>query len=391
MKSKWTIVKLGEIVFEERLPVGTFDGNGLPVLGVTNVDGVTHTGVTASEDLSKYLRLKPGRFVYNPYRINVGSLGLSSETQDGITSPAYVVFGPRERIEAKYLHYFLKSARGSQLINYYGNRGTVRSALRFNDLCQIEIPLPPLAEQRRIVAGIDELAAKIHEARTLRQQTAEASETLLGSAIIAAIASVDIKVAENLSPLKSVCEMITDGAHNTPAYVDEGVPLLTAKNVFWDRIDNLNVRYISREDHEQIFRRCPVRRGDVLFINIGATTGTARKVDIDLEFSVKNVAMLRAAPQLLDADFLLYMLRGPRVRGEIAKLQAQTCQQFLSLRDIRNLKIPVPPINEQRRIVAELDALETQVDSLKRLQTETAAELDALLPSILDRAFKGEL
>ena len=54
-------------------------------------------------------------------------------------------------------------------------------------------------------------------------------------------------------------------------------------------------------------------------------------------------------------------------------------------------RIPVPPLAEQRRIVAELDALQAEVDGLKRLQAETSAELDALLPAILDRAFKGEL
>jgi type I restriction enzyme S subunit len=59
--------------------------------------------------------------------------------------------------------------------------------------------------------------------------------------------------------------------------------------------------------------------------------------------------------------------------------------------DVEELRLPFPPIVEQRRIVAELDALQAEVDALKRLQAETAAELDALLPAILDKAFKGEL
>jgi type I restriction enzyme S subunit len=58
---------------------------------------------------------------------------------------------------------------------------------------------------------------------------------------------------------------------------------------------------------------------------------------------------------------------------------------------LRSAEIPVPPLPEQHRIVAELDALQTEVDALKHLQTETAVELDALLPSILDKAFKREL
>ena len=66
-------------------------------------------------------------------------------------------------------------------------------------------------------------------------------------------------------------------------------------------------------------------------------------------------------------------------------------QGNLNLKLLRNVELPLPQIPEQRRIVAELDALQAEVDALKRLQAETAAELDALLPAILDRAFKGEL
>jgi type I restriction enzyme S subunit len=61
------------------------------------------------------------------------------------------------------------------------------------------------------------------------------------------------------------------------------------------------------------------------------------------------------------------------------------------LREICALPIPLPPLSEQRRVVAELDTLQAEVDALKRLQAETTAGLDALLPAILDRAFKGEL
>lgn len=69
----------------------------------------------------------------------------------------------------------------------------------------------------------------------------------------------------------------------------------------------------------------------------------------------------------------------------------QAAQPVVSQKKINPVRIPVPPLPEQRRIVAELDALQAEVDALKRLQAETAAELKALLPAILDRAFKREL
>jgi type I restriction enzyme, S subunit len=72
-------------------------------------------------------------------------------------------------------------------------------------------------------------------------------------------------------------------------------------------------------------------------------------------------------------------------------MQEGTSVPQINKGDIAPLEIPVPPLAEQRRIVAELDTLQAEVDALKRLQAETAAELDALLPALLDRAFKGEL
>ena len=76
---------------------------------------------------------------------------------------------------------------------------------------------------------------------------------------------------------------------------------------------------------------------------------------------------------------------------DLASMQTGTSVPQINKGDLAPLSIPVPPLPEQRRIVAELDALQAEVDALKRLQAETAVELDALLPSILDRAFKGEI
>jgi restriction endonuclease S subunit len=81
----------------------------------------------------------------------------------------------------------------------------------------------------------------------------------------------------------------------------------------------------------------------------------------------------------------------PFAFAECAVCFDQVTAQIPSHRLSVNLWICLLPLAEQRRIVAELDALQAEVDALKRLQAETAAELDALLPALLDRAFKGEL
>lgn len=91
-------------------------------------------------------------------------------------------------------------------------------------------------------------------------------------------------------------------------------------------------------------------------------------------------------------DFLVYALGSRRVRLQVGHLGKTTAGNIgISGSNAKSFQVPVPPIEDQHRIVGELDALQLQVDALKKLQAETAAELDALMPSILDKAFKGEL
>jgi len=92
-------------------------------------------------------------------------------------------------------------------------------------------------------------------------------------------------------------------------------------------------------------------------------------------------------PRFVNAAFI-----SPVVANQLLQFKKQTTNVCaLYWKNLKDILIPMPPLSEQRRIVAELDALQREVDALKRLQAETAIELDALLPAILDKAFKGKL
>ena len=389
MSNPWPSSRLGDVVREEREQVGTLDGNGLPVLGVTNVEGVTQTGVEASDDKSKYLRLRPSRFVYNPYRINVGSIGLSSESQDGICSPAYVIFVPTERIEADFLRLYLKSARGNQLINFHGNRGSVRSALRFDDLCEIEIPLPPVAEQRRVVTRIEELIATIDEVRTLRHQAADETAALVPSGM----ADKFRRLAEEhpIKKLKTLCDVVRGGSPRpagSPSYYGGTIPFLKVGDLTKD--DGMYVYEASATVNEFGREQSRYIEGDTLMLtNSGATLGVPKITKIAGCFNDGSQAFLNLDSSV-SKEYLYYLFKSKTLwfREQLARGQGQP---NLNTDMTKQMDVPVPPLAKQRRIVAELDALQAEVDALKRLQAETSVELDALLPSILDKAFKGEL
>lgn len=121
----------------------------MKVVGVSNQIGITATNHKKSNDLSKYQLIEEGDFAYNPYRINVGSIGLVPQGLVGLVSPAYVVFRTKNLLPELLLD-FLKSNDGLFQIGKYA-RGTVRKALRFEDLCQIEMQIPSIEKQSTIL------------------------------------------------------------------------------------------------------------------------------------------------------------------------------------------------------------------------------------------------
>ena len=153
-------------------------------------------------------------------------------------------------------------------------------------------------------------------------------------------------------------------------------------------------RTVSEEDFRFYTARNKPRLGDVLLTRVGAGIGEAAVVDQDIEFAIYvSLALIRPDNSKLLPEFLVHWLNSLEGRASSRKetLGKGHSQGNLNLKLLRGVVLPLPPLADQRRIVAELDALQAEVDALKKLQAETAAELDALLPSLLDRAFKGEL
>jgi restriction endonuclease S subunit len=130
-------------------------------------------------DMSRYLRVEQGWFAYNPMRINVGSLGWAEKDDlAGVISPDYVVFSCTERVEPRLVYLFLIGRPGLQAINGE-TAGSVRERLYFQSLTRIKFPLPPIDEQRRLVERIDALAAKIEEAKRVREEAMNKADALL--------------------------------------------------------------------------------------------------------------------------------------------------------------------------------------------------------------------
>lgn len=340
----------------------------------------------------KRLRVRAGQFILSKIDARHGASGLVPPDLDGaMVSHDFPVFDiDQSRLLPAYLEWWSRSPEFTELCGRASEGTTNRVRLKEPKLLAAEIPLPSLAEQRRIVARIEQLATRIDEAHDLRRSSRADVDLLLTTILRVAYEEAN-GLAGGTERLGALCRQITDGAHHTPRYVAEGVPFLSVKDISSGEIRFDHAKRISPEQHAELTRRSRPERGDVLLTKIG-TTGIAKVIDVDREFSLfVSLALLKLDRTRLDPQFAEHMLNSPQVRDRSRAGTRGVGNQNLVLRTIRELPVPAPPLAEQRRLADGIDEVRRKLASLMSYQDETNKALEELLPCVLERAFRGEL
>jgi type I restriction enzyme S subunit len=186
---------------------------------------------------------------------------------------------------------------------------------------------------------------------------------------------------------------VRDGTHDTPKYVTNGVPLVTSKNLKQGKIDFDNVKFISLEDSEKINTRSGVDDGDILFAMIGSI-GNPVLVNKTRDFSIKNMALFKPIKfKLFNMEYLLNYLQ--LEQESMKRKAAGGVQSFISLTFLRKYLVPLPPLAEQKRIVAKIEELMPYVYKYDAAYSEVE-ELNKKFPedmqkSVLLYAVQGKL
>lgn len=303
-----------------------------------------------------------------------------------------------------YLYKFTGKLRG---------RGVGIQGLSNEAIHQVICPLPPLAEQKRIVAKIKELLPYIDRyekawsrledfnkrfpvdmqksilqmaiqgklvpqvpeegtGEDLFQQIQAEKQRLIKAGTIKKEKQLpgitedeipfDIPESWKWVRFSDVLD-VRDGTHDTPKYVTSGIPLVTSKNLVDGKIDFDTTKLISQEDAQAINLRSAVDDGDILFAMIG-TIGNPVLVKKDREFCIKNMALFKAINKdLFDMKYLLLFLQNEQ--HVMKKKASGGVQSFVSLKFLRNYLLPLPPLAEQKRIVAKLEEILPMCERLK--------------------------
>lgn len=398
-RSAWPTVRLGEVLTPVSREEVVDAAKEYRLLGV-RLDGrgpfLRELVTGANTAAKKLFRVAKGDFIYSRLFAWRGAFGvIGGELDDSCVSGEFRTFVPApDRVDVEFLrHWFQLPATLERVtVDCSGSTPLTRNRFKEHFFLALEIPLPPLAEQQRIVARIEALAARIAEARTLRQQAGEEAETVLSNRVGQVFSQLEAR--HESREFASFDPHVTSGPRNWAKHYEEsGFRFYRAQDVGpQGRILEDSRVFITPPPGEQ-GRSAMLQGGDLMLVITGATVGRATVYREGLEpgFVSQHVGICRLPQEEVEPEFALWGLRGSGGQAQLLGQRYGQGKPGLNLSNIRSLSLPFPPLPEQRRIVAELDALQAQVDALKHLQTETAAELDALLPSILDRAFKGEL
>lgn len=298
-----------------------------------------------------------------------------------------------ELLDKKYLYYFLewdkeniKAAQGAGTTMIHVTKGSMEARL---------MPIPPLEEQRAIVALLNKAFTAITIATEKAEKNLANARALFESYLENQFE--DILGSWKTSKFSDVCDKITDGTHHSPKKIDpdpspEKYLYITSKNIRNDGMDLTKIGYIDSKLHNEIFARCDPELGDILLTKDGASTGNVCLNSLEEPFSLlSSVCLIKPNRSVLHPKFLLYFLQSAPGQKQITGQMTGAAIKRIILKTIRSATIPLPTLENQIGIVERLDAVLDQKRLLESNTISKLAALSELKQSLLQKSFSGEL
>ena len=418
----WEWVRLGEIgslLSGYAFKSTEYEKSGVQVVRISDLADDTVSTKDAvyyskKDELNQYLVVK------NSFLICLtGSIGKMAWVQDNI--PRYLnqrvgMYISYDVSITPYLWLFLHSP---YVINQWiASKTSTNGNIKNSNVTEALCPIPPLAEQERIVAKIEELMPMVEEYGKAEEQLTklntefpdELRKSILQQAVQGKLTERDpadepasellkriktekealmksgkIKkekplpeITEDEKPfdipdtwewvrLSDICN-ISDGTHQTPTYVEHGIPFISAQNVKPYRFLPENHRDVSYEDYLEYNKNISPEKGDILMARVGAGIGEAAIIDQDFEFSIYvSLTLIKCYSKEFNMMYLLHVLNSPigRKLAEKKTLGKGASQGNLNLIFIREFVLPIPPLAEQKRIVKRVEELLALCNELK--------------------------
>lgn len=389
--AKWPVAPLGDVLRRVSEAHQVQADQEYPNFGIFSFGrGLFHkqpiSGATTSA--TTLYRVRKGQFIYSRLFAFEGAYGLVTDRFDAhYVSNEYPAF---ETNAARLLPQFLAAyvrwpTAWENIAKSATGMGDRRRRVQPEQFLRHEMPLPPVDEQQRVVRRIEALAAQIREARSLRQEAAGEGDALL----LSVLHRIFVVESQQWSPLPMARAIdISDKQVDPKLPVYSKLPHISGENIQSKTCQLLP--WQTAEADGVLSNNYLFSPGTILYSKIRPYLRKAAFVDFQGLCSA-DVYHIRVSYPELDPHFVKWTLVAEPFTEYANRLSGRTRMPKLNRKQLFAFPLTHPALADQRRIVSELDALQAHADRLKQLQTEAAAEIDALLPAVLDRAFKGAL
>ena len=287
-----------------------------------------------------------------------------------------VRFVPASIVLSRYILLFTKTAAFAGFLRTMAISSTIEN-VNGEKYANCPLPFPPIAEQTAIVCFLDHADRRIRRYIRAKQKLIELLEEQKQAVVHHAVTH-GMRTLEKLRktgnrwfpnlpahwdvmPMRRVIASALDGPHHSPEYLDQGIPFLSARNIKADRWSLGDVKYISQTDYETFCRRVRPQVGDVLYTK-GGTTGVARAVDLDYAFHVwVHIAVLKLRTSRILPRYLALALNTLRCYEQSQLLTRGATNQDLGLGRMKEIVLPVPPMQEQSAIIGHVAEIENRL------------------------------
>jgi len=391
MRGGWPLVSLAQVLRVDVIREEVDASRTYPIAGIYSFGRglFARTPLPGSCTTYKFFhRLRTGQFVLSQLKGWEGALGKVDDCFDGhYLSPQFITFSADAmRLDIEFLSWYCKQPSvWCSLQRQARGMGARRDSVSPDRFLSLEIPLPPLDEQRRIVARLDRVQVRVGQAAALRS----AAQELAGALRVQVLRECFRSRQWPMVRLSEVCTEIIDCLHSNPVYADTGVPTVRSPDVGWGHLNLGHAKLTSEAEFRRRTARGVPAENDIILVREGGGTGRAGTVLQGQRLSLgQRVMLLRPNRDAIDPRFMLYQWLSPGIQqDQVLPLTKGSASPHLNIGAIRNFRVLVPTMCEQRRVVDLVTPFLGRTESLQRLFAETAEELEAVQRVALREAF----
>ncbi len=283
----------------------------------------------------------------------------------------------------EYIYYFIQGKYTQLNTNM---KGTGTPHVNQELLKSFELYVPTISEQHRIVTRIEELFSQLDSGVETLKKTREQLKIYRQAVLKEIFAKYDI-----FCKISEICSNIVDCPHSTPKWVKSGKLCLRTTNFRRGYLDLSEQNFVSEETFNDRIQRLKPRSGDILYSREGAILGIACIIPDNIELCLgQRMTLLRANDNYLPL-FMMHWLNSPFVTNYIKTITGGSASPHVNVGDIKELKIPCVSMDEQKRVVSEIESRLSVCDSIEKTIDTALQEAEALRQSILKQAFEGGL